>query len=91
MKNNNQIDNTSYYTLPSGRQLEDFIYAECLNFAAGSALKYLWRAGKKDGESKEKDMKKARHYIRFVASRTNSSEHDVRMLFDTLIKRAKEY
>jgi hypothetical protein len=91
MKNNNQIDNTSYYTLPSGRQLEDFIYSRRLNFAAGSALKYLWRAGKKDGESKEKDLKKAEHYIRFIASHTDGREHDVRTFFDYLIKEAKEY
>ena len=48
--NNEQIDNTSYYRLPSGRQLEDFIAEHGLKFAEGSALKYLWRAGKKDGE-----------------------------------------
>lgn len=91
MKNNNQINNTSYYTLPSGKQLEDFIHIKNLTFAAGSALKYLWRAGKKDGESKEKDLKKSEHYIRFIASHTSSSERSVRTLLDNLIKEAKEY
>ena len=91
MKNNNQIDNTSYYTLPSGKELEDFIHIKNLTFAAGSALKYLWRAGRKDGESKEKDMKKVEHYIRFIASRTVSSEYAVRTLLDNLIKEAEEY
>lgn len=91
MKNNNQIDNTSYYTLPSGKQLEDFIHAMGLPFAVGSALKYLWRAGKKDGESKEKDLKKAEHYIRFLASRNGDSECVVRTILDNLINEAKEY
>jgi hypothetical protein len=91
MKNNNQIDNTSYYTLPSGKQLEDFIHIKNLTFAAGSALKYLWRAGNKDGESMEKDLAKAEHYIQFMASHTDSSERAVRTLLGKLIKEAKEY
>lgn len=91
MKNNNQIDNTSYYTLPSGKQLEDFIHTKNLTFGAGSALKYLWRAGKKDGESKEKDLKKAEHYIRFLARRTDNNECAVRNALDNLINEAKEY
>ncbi len=67
MASSAQIDNTSYYLLPCGLYLEDFIYAKRLNFNMGSALKYLWRAGYKDGESLEKDLSKAEHYIRFEA------------------------
>ena len=62
-----QINNTSYYRLPCGFFLEDFIYAKGLNFNMGSALKYLWRAGYKDGESEDKDKAKAKHYIDFEA------------------------
>lgn len=65
--NNNQINNTDYYRLPKGKYLEDFIYEKGLNFNIGSALKYRWRAGKKDGESKGKDMAKAQHYVEFEA------------------------
>ena len=67
MGNNSQINATSYYLLPCGKYLEDFIYEKKLNFNMGSALKYLWRAGYKDGESLEKDLKKAVHYINFEA------------------------
>ena len=67
MSNSEQINNTSYYQLPCGKFLEDFIFFKGLNFNMGSALKYIWRAGKKDGESKEKDSAKAEHYIRFEA------------------------
>ena len=37
--NSNQIDNTSYYKLPCGKYLEDFIWSKRLSFALGSALK----------------------------------------------------
>jgi hypothetical protein len=67
--NNNQINNTSYYQLPCGKFLEDFIYNKGLNFAEGSALKYLWRAGKKDGETAAKDMGKCTHYCSFLAEK----------------------
>ena len=67
MGNNEQISATSYYRLPCGKFLEDFIYHKGLNFNMGSALKYVWRAGYKDGESEEKDLKKAYHYIEFEA------------------------
>ena len=67
MASNMQIDSTSYYRLPCGLFLEDFIYAKGLNFNIGSALKYIWRAGYKDGESLEKDLSKAEHYIKFEA------------------------
>lgn len=75
--NNTQIDNTSYYALPSGRQLEDFIADRNLSFAMGSAVKYLYRAGKKDGEDKAKDLAKADHFVRFIAKRVNRSNVEV--------------
>ena len=65
--NSAQIDNTDYYRLPCGRYLEDFIAWKRLDFAEGLALKYRWRAGKKDGETAEKDMAKMAHYARFIA------------------------
>lgn len=34
-----------------------------LNFSRGNAVKYLARAGRKEGESEIKDLKKARDYI----------------------------
>lgn len=67
MASNMQINQTSYYLLPCGKYLEEFIYEKGLNFNMGSALKYLWRAGYKDGESEEKDLSKAEHYIKFEA------------------------
>ena len=36
-------------------------------FALGSAMKYLFRAGKKEGNSTELDLRKARWYLRRAA------------------------
>lgn len=72
-KNNEQIDKTDYYRLPCGKYLEDFIDECGFSFAFGSAIKYLWRAGKKNGESKEKDMQKCEHFLKFVARREGKS------------------
>lgn len=87
--NNEQIDNTSYYTLPSGRQLEDFIAEHGLKFAEGSALKYLWRAGKKDGESAEKDRAKAEHFINFIARKVCVDDVVVRNYIENLVRLAE--
>ena len=75
--NNRQIDKTDYYRLPCGRYLEDFIAWKGLSFAEGSALKYMWRAGLKDGEPTDKDLAKADHYIRFLARRGGVDEASV--------------
>lgn len=34
-----------------------------LNFSLGNVIKYVLRAGKKDGESKLKDLTKAKDYL----------------------------
>ena len=47
----------------------DLINAQDLNFNLGNVVKYVCRAGKKDGESKEKDLKKALNYINFELER----------------------
>ena len=87
--NNEQIDNTSYYALPSGRQLEDFIAERRLSFAQGSALKYLWRAGKKDGETAEKDRAKAEHFIRANARHCGIGVDDSRRTIMELLEEAE--
>jgi hypothetical protein len=47
----------------------DLINAQDLNFNLSNVVKYVCRAGKKDGESKEKDLKKALDYINFELER----------------------
>ena len=86
MKNSEVINQPNYYQLPSGKYLEDFIAAKGMSFALGSAVKYKWRAGKKDGESFEKDLAKARHYTKFLDINVKGVNWDKRV--DELIAEA---
>lgn len=88
MNNNEVINAPDYYLLPDGRQLEEFIEKECLDFAMGSALKYLYRAGKKHGESAEKDRKKAEHYVKFTSHGDEITERMVWKQLNGLLARA---
>lgn len=40
-----------------------------LDFWSGNALKYLLRAGHKEGASRAEDLKKARHYLDYLIER----------------------
>jgi len=56
------INHPPHYTShPSGVECVDI--AEHLSFNLGNALKYVWRAGKKDPEKRQEDLDKARWYI----------------------------
>lgn len=50
-----------YNSNPSG--VECITVVRHMNFNLGSAMKYLWRAGFKPGESAVTDLQKARWYI----------------------------
>ena len=59
---NDAVNHPSHYTShPSG--VECIQVTEYLNFCIGNAIKYLWRAGLKDGNSDIQDLKKAVWYI----------------------------
>lgn len=47
----------------------DLINAQDLNFNLGNVVKYVCRAGRKDGESREKDLNKALDYISYELER----------------------
>lgn len=87
--NSEVINHPDYYRLPCGRDLEDYIFHRRLTFAEGSALKYLWRAGKKDGESREKDLAKYEHYVRFIARSWHEPEDKVRLRIEFYRKDAE--
>jgi hypothetical protein len=58
-------------THPSG--VECIQITEHMNFCLGNAVKYIWRAGLKDGHGDVEDLKKARWYIdREIARRARS-------------------
>jgi hypothetical protein len=63
---NNSVSHPSYY---GG---EDNVYeaikviqAHDLNFCLGNAIKYVLRAGKKESDTKKKDLHKAIEYLQF--------------------------
>lgn len=59
------IEHPGYYA--DGRKYEpkDVIRDWDLNFNLGNAVKYISRAGRKNGESDIKDLMKAREYLKF--------------------------
>ena len=61
------------YYKSKGVETIDVIEAFDLNFNLGNVIKYVLRAGKKEGEEKEKDLNKALFYI----SREIKREDDV--------------
>lgn len=61
------------YYKAKGVETIDVIEAFDLNFNLGNVVKYVLRAGKKQGEEKEKDLNKALFYI----SREIKREDDV--------------
>jgi hypothetical protein len=55
--------NPPHYLGAKGIQAIDVIEMFQLDFCKGTAVKYLLRAGKKDGEPELDDLEKARWYI----------------------------
>lgn len=60
-----QIDHPDYYS-PDTVEVIDVIQAWHLDFALGSALKYIVRAGRKPGARREDDLKKAIWYLNYA-------------------------
>lgn len=52
----------------------DLINAQNLNFNLGNVVKYVCRAGKKDGENVLSDLEKAQNYINYEIERVKNNE-----------------
>jgi hypothetical protein len=61
-----------YNKHPSGIECIDIVQHH--NFNVGSAIKYLWRCGLKQGESELKELHKARNYIDFEIKRLEDAD-----------------
>ena len=53
--------NPDHYKLPNG--LEAYDVTQHFDFTTGNCIKYLWRAGRKEGESCLDDLRKVRWYL----------------------------
>lgn len=68
LKEMDLINSPTHYTShPSG--IECITITQHHNFCVGSAIKYLWRAGLKEGNPSIQDLEKARKYIEFEIAR----------------------
>lgn len=47
--------------------------AQEFGFNLGSAIKYIWRAGRKDSNSAEQDLRKAIQFLQFEIERNSRS------------------
>lgn len=57
-----QVNHPDHYNQhPAGIECIDVV--ECYNFNVGNAIKYLWRAGLKDGTPSVLDLQKAAWYV----------------------------
>jgi hypothetical protein len=54
--------------------VECIIVTEHFNFCVGNAIKYLWRAGLKEGASRIEDLKKAAWYVAREIARLEKEE-----------------
>lgn len=61
---------THYTSHPSG--IECITITQHHNFCIGNAIKYLWRAGLKEGNPSIQDLEKARKYIEFEINRISN-------------------
>lgn len=60
--NSTQVEHPEYYNKnPSGIECIDV--ARYFNFNLGNVIKYIWRAGLKDGSPSIQDLRKARFYL----------------------------
>ena len=63
-----------YRSHPSGTECIEIV--RHMGFNLGNVVKYLWRAGLKDGEPSLKDLKKAEFYLRDEIKRIEDAERD---------------
>ena len=70
------MNHPSYYNTGS-IEVIDFIEDQKLNFHLGNAVKYIIRAGKKNGEKEIEDLQKAKWYIaRYIGLLEKRSESE---------------
>lgn len=65
MSSYESVKRPAHYESRSGQQLIHVIHDYGLSFCSANVLKYLVRAGKKPGEDRLKDLRKALEYIQF--------------------------
>ncbi|MBC1498589.1 DUF3310 domain-containing protein [Listeria welshimeri] len=70
---NDDISQPSHYT-SGGIEPIQYIQSHNMNYEKGNVIKYITRAGKKEGESEIKDLKKAQNYIQLLITKLEEKE-----------------
>ena len=68
----------------------EFIAANNLCFIKGNIIKYVYRAGNKDGESNLKDLRKAKHYLEMAIELAKNGELHATIGKDNIVQRVLE-
>ena len=63
MNKEEYVNHPKHYLKTSGHEVIDVIEAWDLGFCLGNAIKYIARAGRKDKEKRQEDLRKAIWYI----------------------------
>lgn len=63
---NNDTINPDHYKTKKGFQVIEIIEAFNLDFKKGNAIKYILRAGQKEGSPEKEDLEKAKWYIQRI-------------------------
>tara|TARA_Y100000768_G_C23392468_1_gene413542 strand:+ start:193 stop:420 length:228 start_codon:yes stop_codon:yes gene_type:complete len=64
-KTTENVDHPDHYLKDTGHEVIDVINAWKLNFELGNVVKYIARAGKKNKEKTEEDLRKALWFLNF--------------------------
>ena len=67
--------NPDHYKLPNGIEANDVTMH--FGFNEGNVIKYVWRAGKKGGEYRLTDLKKAQWYLNNLVKELESKDEEV--------------
>lgn len=82
------ISNPAHYTEERAYESKDVIAKYELDFFMGNVVKYISRAGRKNGSSRLEDLEKARQYAIFEQNRLNEIDRELFAGYDSVEEEA---
>lgn len=82
------ISNPKHYTEGRAYEPKDVIAEHELNFYMGCVVKYISRAGRKEGSSRVEDLEKARQYAVFELNRLKEIDRELFAGYDSIEEEA---
>jgi len=73
------VEHPAHYCLDSGSELIEFL--ESLSYCRGAAIKYIFRAGRKDPSKEVEDLRKAEWMIRHEIDRLTHGAQEPEFMF----------